>query len=1031
MRLTEFSIRNHQFTMVVFALLVMIGLSSFISIPRTEDPYFPISAFRVIAIYPGADPAEIEQQVAKPIEDALNELDDMKDLFSISLDSVAFIPMEFQAHVDVDAKYDEIVRQMTALRPKLPAGLKSLEVFRVNPGLVNIVQFALVSETASYGQLADAAEDLQDRLEKVSGVRTVKTWAYPKREVRVTLDLNRVAQYGLKIGDILNVLGSENTNIPGGAVEEGNKRFNIKTSGAYKSLDEIRNTVIGGAGLRGSLAGQTIRISDIADVAWDYESEDYTARLDGKRAVFVSANQKDARNIFKTRDGIDEVQAEFAKTLPPEIELVWPFDQSRNVEKRLSRLNADFLIAVVLVLVTLIPLGLRAAGIVMVSIPLSLVSGLAALHFAGFSLNQLSIAGFVVALGLLVDDSIVVIENIARVLRQGFDRTTAALMATRQITLAVLGCTATLLFAFLPLLMLPGNSGKFIRSLPLSVVFTVLASLFVALTIIPFLASRFLPRTESEHGNAALQKLMGGIDRVYGPLLRKSLANPGKTVLFSMLLFLASLALVPLIGFSLFPKADTPQFLVQVNLPDGSSLSATDKAVRQAEKILSQHEEVKHIVSNVGRGNPQIFYNVFQKEQAANYGEIFVQLHEYHGRKTPILIDRLRTELSQVSGANVLIREFENGPPQEAPIGIRVLGPDLDTLRKLSLQIEDVMEKNPGAQAVVNPQRATRVDLQLVINREKAGLLGVPSAELDQLVRLAVAGRSVGEFTDNRGENYPIVVRGPMQGRSTLDALNGFHVTSLQGAQIPLSQLAELKLSSSPNVISHYQRERSVLLTAVTRTGYNTAAVSQSIMKELAALALPPGYRIEEAGEAETRKKSFEGFGAAILITVFGILAILVLEFGSLKSSLIVLMVIPLGVMGGLLMLFLSGYTLSFTAMVGFIALIGIEIKNSILLVDFTNQLRNEGKGIDEAVEEAGQVRFLPILLTSATAIGGLMPLAVQQSGLYSPMAWVIIGGLVSSTLVGRFVTPVMYKLLPPDLHAQSHLPTDEPAAVK
>lgn len=1028
MRLTEFSIRNHQFTMVVFALLVMIGLSSFFAIPRTEDPYFPISAFRVVAIYPGADPAEIEQQVAKPIEDAINELDDVKDLFSISLDSVGFIPVEFQAHVDVDAKYDEIVRQMTALRPKLPPGLKSLEVFRINPGLVNIVQFALVSETASYAQLAEAAEGLQDRLEKVSGVRTVKTWAYPRREVRITLDLNRVAQYGLRISDILNVIGGENTNIPGGAVEENDKRFNIKTSGAYKSLDEIRNTVIAGAGLRGALAGQTIRVSDIAQVAWDYESEEYTGRLDGKRAVFVSANQKDARNIFKTVEGIEKEQAAFAKTLPSDIQLEWVFDQSRNVDKRLSRLNADFLIAVVLVLVTLIPLGLRAAGIVMVSIPLSLVSGLAALHFAGFSLNQLSIAGFVVALGLLVDDSIVVIENIARVLRQGFDRTTAALMATRQITLAVLGCTATLLFAFLPLLMLPGNSGKFIRSLPLSVVFTVLASLFVALTIIPFLASRFLPRTESEHGNVVLQRLMSGIDRVYGPLLRMALAYPGRTVAISMGLFVASLALVPLIGFSLFPKADTPQFLVQVNLPDGASLKATDASVRQAEKLLMQQPEVAHVVSNIGRGNPQIFYNVFQKEQAANYGEIFVQLHEYHGVKTPLFIDRMRTALAQISGANVLIREFENGPPQDAPIGIRILGPDLDGLRKLSLQVEDVMEKAPGAQAVVNPQRATRVDLQMVINREKAGLLGVPSVELDQTVRLAIAGRTVGEFTDNRGENYPIVVRGPMQGRSSLDALDGFHVTSLQGAQVPLAQLAELKLSSSPNVISHYQRERSVLLTAVTRTGYNTAAVSADIMAQLAKLDLPPGYRIEEAGEAETRKKSFEGFGAAILITVFGILAILVLEFGSLKSSLIVLTVIPLGVMGGLLMLFLSGYTLSFTAMVGFIALIGIEIKNSILLVDFTNQLRNEGKSIDDAVEEAGQVRFLPILLTSATAIGGLLPLALQQSGLYSPMAWVIIGGLISSTLVGRFVTPVMYKLLPPDLHSQSHLPSDTTA---
>jgi len=376
----------------------------------------------------------------------------------------------------------------------------------------------------------------------------------------------------------------------------------------------------------------------------------------------------------------------------------------------------------------------------------------------------------------------------------------------------------------------------------------------------------------------------------------------------------------------------------------------------------------------------------------------------------------MREELNQIPGANITLKEFENGPPQDAPIAIRVQGADLETLRVLSLKVEAIMEETPGTQNVVNPQKAARVDLQLEVNREKAGMLGVPSVELDQTVRLAIAGQQAGEFTDSKGDTYPIVVRGPMAGRSSLNALDGFHVTSLSGAQVPLAQVASLQLSSSPNQISHYQRERSVLLTAQTKTGFNTEAVTRAIEKQLHEISFPKGYGFSLAGEVAARKDSFEGFSTAILITVFGILAILILEFGSIMSSLIVLMVIPLGVMGGLLMLYLTGYTLSFTAMVGFIALIGIEIKNSILLVDFTNQLRNEGKGIDEAVEEAGQVRFLPILLTSATAIGGLLPLALQQSGLYSPMAWVIIGGLITSTLIGRFVTPVMYKLLPPAL---------------
>ncbi len=1016
MRLSNFAIKNYQFTIVIFLLLTAIGFSAFKSIPRTEDPYFPISAFNVVSIYPGADPGEIERQVAEPIEDAINELDDVKEIISTSRDSVGVVNVEFYAHVDVDKKYDELTRSIAALRSSLPPGVKSVEIRKINPGLVNIVQLALVSETASYAAMADAAEDLQDRLERVAGVRKSETWAYPQKELRVSLNLKKLAELKIRPGDVLNVIQAENTNIPGGSVEEGDRRFNVKTTGSYTSVEQVRNTVVRGAGLTN---GSVVRVSDIADVGWDNQAKDYTGRFNGKRAVFVTANQKDGQNIFVTKDGIDAALEEFEKTLPANIKLERGFDQSRNVDQRLTRLGKDFGIALVLVLFTLIPLGLRAAGIVMVSIPLSLATGLAALYFAGFSLNQLSIAGFVVALGLLVDDSIVVIENIARYMRMGYSRVEAAKEATSQITLAVLGCTATLLFAFLPLLMLPGNAGKFIRSLPLSVVFTVLASLFVALTIIPFLASRVMPQHESEHGNVYLQKLMTVIDRVYAPFLRVSLSRPKTTLIASMLLFVASLGLVPSIGFSLFPKADTPQFLIQINLPNGSSLQATEKALNDVEAILKKTPEVARWMSNLGHGNPKIYYNIFTRELSSNYAEAFVQLKEYNPKTTPHMFDRLRQQFAGIAGADVLVKEFENGPPIDAPIAVRVVGPDLDQLKNLSTEVERIVKANPGTQNVVNPQRTNRVDLKFKLDEDKAGLLGVQSLDLDQSVRAGLAGISAGNFKEPDGDSYPIVLRGPMKDRPELAALDGFHIATAAGGFVPMDQIVTKELTSSPDSIYRHQRERAILITAYTKSGYNTEAVTRELQKAVESVKLPQGYRINFAGEIASRKDSFAGFGTAILVTVFGILAILVLEFGSFKSTLIVLTVIPLGVMGGLVLLFLSGYSLSFTAMVGFIALIGIEIKNSILLVDFTNQLRREGKSIDEAVQEAGQIRFLPILLTSATAIGGLMPLATQGSGLYSPMAWVIIGGLISSTLIGRFVTPVLYKLLPPVIEGE------------
>ncbi|MFP5305313.1 MAG: efflux RND transporter permease subunit, partial [Gammaproteobacteria bacterium] len=967
-----------------------------------------------ITVYPGADPIEIERRVVEPIEDALNSLDDIKEMSSTSDDSLGIVRIEFEAHVDVEKKYDEVTREIAALDASLPDGLASVEVMKINPGHVNIVQIALVSETASWRALEDAAEELKDRIERLPGVREAETWAFPQRELRVELDLARLAELKLRAPQVLQAIAGDNTNVPGGAVEIGSRRFNLKTSGSYASPAEVLDTVVSGSG------DAVVRVRDVADVRWDHGPLDHTARFDGRRAVWVTANQKPGQNIFVTQAAIAEVIAGFTPELPAGIELIRGFDQSRNVRNRLDRLSTDFIIAIVLVSVTLLPLGLRAAGIVMVSIPLSLFTGLAALYLTGFSLNQLSIAGFVVALGLLVDDSIVVTENIARFLRMGYTRDQAAMLATRQISLAVVGCTAALLFAFLPLLSLPGNAGKFIRSLPAAVTYTVAASLFIALTIIPFLASRVLPREQSHEGNRVLQAVLRLIHSVYAPWLRRALARPKTTVVLSTLAVAASLLLVPVIGMSMFPKADTPQFLVQVALPNGSSIARTDAVLRQVEDILHAHPEVQHTMANLGRGNPRIYYNVFQREYAAHVAEVFVQLEGFEGDRTRRMLDRLRAELDAIPGAEILVKEFENGPPMEAPIAIRIIGRDLEVLREMAAQVEALMRATPGTRDVVNNQRRARLDLDLNIDTGKAGMLGVSPLELDQTVRLAVAGIEAGEFREADGDSYPIVLRAPLSDRPTLDALDGLHVGTATGAQIPLAQLASPQLVESPPLIYRRDRERAVVITAYTESGYNTERVTQSILAQIGARDWPAGYRFVAAGEIESRQDSFAGFGTAILVSAFGILAVLVLEFGSFKSTLIVATVVPLGVMGGILMLFLTGNTLSFTAMVGFIALTGIEIKNSILLVDFTNQLRRQGRPLDEAIAEAGEIRFLPILLTSVTAIGGLMPLALQQSGLYSPMAWVIIGGLITSTLIGRLVTPVMYKLLPPRLHPEA-----------
>ena len=1037
MSIWAFAVRRWQFTLVVFALLVALGWSSFLNIARSEDPTFPFPSTSLTLVWPGADPADMERLIIKPLEDAVNTLENVKKIQSSAFDGLALVHVEFFYGSDPEKKQDEVIREFNRIRSTLPTGITQIEIRKDNPGLVNIVQMALVSNDASYRELKEKATTLKDLLESASGVRTAETWGYPDSEVRVAVDLERLAQSGVTLDQVIQAIQGQTVNVPGGTLESGLRRYNLRTSGSYKSLDEIANTVVSGAG------GRIVQVRDVAQVSWDTEEQVYTGRFNGKRAVFVTANQKDNTNIFKVRDAMYAKLNDFEKTLPANIRLERGFDQSRNVAHRLNRLGEDFIIAIGLVLLTLLPLGLRAAGVVMISIPLSLAIGLALLYLTGFSLNQLSIAGFVLALGLLVDDSIVVVENIARHIRQGYSRIDAAIKATDQIYLAVLGCTATLVLAFLPLLFLPEGPGEFIRSLPAAILFTVLASLFVAFTVIPFLASRMLrepsahtppdpqvrmlgfgarfsPSRMIERFDKLADELLGRVMRlihaVYGPALHWTLGRPRTTVLAALGVFVLACGTVPLIGFSLFPSADVPQFLVRVDAPDGASVAETDRALRFVETRLAEHSEIKNWYTHLGHGSPFVYYNVFTQGRSANVGEVFVELHDFDPTRTSKLFDSLRAQFSDYAAARITLKQFEQGPPIDAPVAIRIVGPAVDGLRNVAAQVEQLLKSTPGTRDVYNPVRLLRTDLNLGIDTEKAGLLGISALEANRTVRLAVAGLTAGQFRTANGDEYAITLRLPMHERPTIDVLDHIDVSTSGGKQIPLRQISNPHFESVTNSITRYNRERQVTVSAYTQRGFNTARVTEEVVKRLGTVELRPGYRFVVAGESEARQESFGGLLPAILVAVFGIIAVLVLEFGSFRSTLIVAGVIPLGITGALLALWVTGYTLSFTSIIGMIALVGIEIKNSILLVDFTNQLRNQGRSLDEAIEEAGEVRFLPILLTSATAIGGLLPLAVQGSGLYSPLAIVIIGGLIFSTLLARLVTPVMYKLLPPTM---------------
>jgi multidrug efflux pump subunit AcrB len=1012
--LVSFAVKRWQFTVLLFLMFAALGVSSWLSIPRAEDPDFPIPIFTTVAVYPGASPEDMEQLVTEPIEKKLKALEDVKKLTSTSSDGLSVILVEFKPEVDVDRKYDQVLREINGLRSELPSALQRLEVKRNENSDLSVMELALVAPTLPYAQLDDIAKRYEDALARVTGVKKTARWAAPPREMQVTLDLGKLATLGLTPNQVLNALGSDNLQIPGGSVDVGTRRYNIATPGRYRTAEDVQRTVIGGAN------GAVVRVADVATVSWADGDAVHLGRYNGQRAMFVTVAVQAGRNVTDVRDAVWEELDHLDKQLPAGVTLARGFDQSRNVDARLARLGEDFAIAIGLVLITLLPLGVRASVVVMISIPLSLALAIVMLNFSGYSLNQLSIVGFVIALGLLVDDSIVVVENIARFLRNGASRAEAAIEATKQIGVAVLGATATLIFAFVPLLFLPGLSGKYIRSLPIAVVYAVLASLLVSLTIIPWLASRIMPRHESAEGNRVLQWLDRTIHRTYAPLLHRALAAPRRTLLIAGAMVLGAVALVPVVGFSLFPKAGTPQYHVDIETPEGTSLAETDQAVKFAERVLGAHPSTKSIFSNIGKDNPEVYYNVFQRAESPNRAQMLVLLNRYDNIATPRMLDSLRQQLAAYPGARIELKEFENGPPIDAPVAMRVQGTSLDTLQQLAAQYERVLATTEGTQYVNNPVRLRRTDLRLRVDKQKAGLLGVPSAEVERTLRLGLAGLEAGKIRASNGDEYPLVVRIAHNGRPALESLDRIQVSSVSGAMVPLSQIAHTEFDATPTVINHRDRERAVTVTAFVRSGYNTDAVTKAVVSRLDSIALPPGYTMRVAGELESRQESFGGVGGAVIVAVFAILAILVLEFRDFRTTLVVASVIPLGIVGGIIALLLSGYTLSFTAMIGFVALVGIEIKTSILLVDFTDQLRRQGMSLDDAIQKAGEIRFLPIVLTTMTAIGGLLPLAMQGSGLYSPLAWVIIGGLVSSTLIARLVTPVLYKLLAPQLQVDT-----------
>ncbi len=1008
MRLPKLAIDNAQFTIVIFILLILAGVISYFTMPRSENPSIYAPGASVVVIYPGASPGDIEQLIAIPIEEAVNELEDISRIEATIKDDYVSIGVEFIYNADVDEKYNDVVTKVNGIKNDLPDDIHSISTFKWSTGDVNIIQLAFVSDSVEYYKLEELADRLKVEIEKISGVRKVELHAFPEREIRIVLDIEKMAQMNISIDQVAMAIQSNNANIPGGNIKLGDKSFAVKTSGSYRSPDEIRNTVVS------SYQGRLIYLKNIASVNFNYEDSKYLGRLNGRRAIFLTAQQKDDYNIFDIMKDINPEIEKFKDNLSDDVSLITVFDQSEYVDQRINGFIRNLSQGIFLVgLIIFLALGVKSAIIVILAIPFSFLIGLAFVDYSGFGLQQISIAGLVVALGLLVDNSIVMVENINRFMGSGYSRREAAVLGAKQIAWPIVSATATTILAFIPIIMMGNEAGDFIKSLPVTIIFTLIFSLLIALTLTPLAASKILKSPENGNNRKGIKKFMTGI--IEGPY-RKSLDFALKNKLLTLLtalslLIISILFFVKFVGVSYFPKAELPQFLIRVEMPEGTDIDKTDEVARYVESVIDTIPDIKYYATNVGHGNPRIYYNVFSRNYTKNFAEIYVQLNNYEVGEYDMLLENLRSYFSDFPGAKINIKEFEQGTPVQAPVVINVIGNDMNILKNISADIEKFMSNIPGIINIDNQLNKTKRDLSININKEKANYFGVPVIEIDKAIRTSVNGSTVSKYRDSEGKEYNIILRLTEKESIDMEDFDRIYVNSLSGKFIPLKHLINIEFNEARGLITRLNLKKYAGITADIKKGHTLDEVLVPVVNKLETYNFPSGYSYQIGGELENRQESFGGMFRAIIIAVILIFAVLVLQFRSFTQPMIMFVSIPLAFIGSIWALYITGNTFSFTAFVGLISLVGIVINNAIILVDYTNKLLEEGKSIIDSIKLACETRFIPIVLTTLTTIGGLLPLTIAGGTMWAPMGWGIIGGLITSTFLTLIIVPVLYQL--------------------
>jgi multidrug efflux pump subunit AcrB/outer membrane protein TolC len=1021
------ALKYPQVTLTLAVMLFAVGLYSLFTMPRREDPKITIHTGIVAAIYPGATAAEVEDQVTRKIEEHLFRFSEVRreKTFSTTRNGMVIVNVELNKSIkDSDEFWSKLRLDMAQLKATgLPAGVRG-PIVDSDFGDTVAVLIAIHGGHYGYRELKDYAQTVEAGLRALPAVSKIKRIGDQKEEIDISASSERLAQYSLNPLKVMQALQGRNTVQYAGRVPAEQSKVPIESGGQFQTEDQIRHVMVDL-----SPTGQPVYIGDLATVERVYKDPTEFARIDGDQTVLLAVEMHEGNNIVEFGNTLRTTLKGIESSLPPDVKLDLVADQPRVVSERIGDFFGEFGIAIVaVILVTLLLLPLRVALVSAIAIPVSVSMTFGMLDACGIELHQVSISALIVVLGMVVDNAIVIVDNYVELLDRKVPIDEAAERCATEMAVPVLTATLAIIAAFAPLLLLSGAVGEFIRALPIAVALALGTSYLVAMLLTPLMARFFIRQGLKDHAlkDTGQPRKLTPLDRMqrkYNQIIVWAMQRKRLVLVSSVVAFVLGVGILKLVPQLLFPLAERDQFVMDVWLPEGAKIEATDAAVRRIEAVLKQEPLVKDYASFLGESAPRFYYNVNPQAPAGNYAQILVNTKKVKG--TPQLVEALRNRLADVAPeAKVFVKELQQGQVMEAPVEVRIVGDDAATLKTLGGQIEDIFRHTPGAIYIHTDWHEDALQMGVNVREEVANRMGLTNASIAQQLAAGFEGAPLTTFWEG-DRDVDVVLRLDPANRQNFQNVSDTYVMSpLTGAKVPVQAVASLTPEWQPGRIVRRNGVRTLTVRAFPDGGRLASEILGDARKQLDHLDLPVGYHIEYGGEYENQQETFGEMERALLMSLVLIFLILLFQFRSFADPLIVMAAFPLALPGAALGLLLTHNTFGFTAFIGIVSVGGLVVRNSIILIDYIYDRMRNGVELEQAALEAGERRLRPIFLTSAAAAVGVIPMILSGSSLWSPLASVIAFGLLGSMFFTLVAIPVLFVVV----HRKHAVPAKLPA---